>query len=93
MTEDGKILYSELSYALNGICFEVHNDLGRSVNEQQVCDAIEQKLLQRKMTYAREKILPPLFAGEKPGRHRIDFLVENVIISDGICRFALSICI
>ena len=35
------LLYPELSYQLNGIFFEVHNNLGRFLNEKQYADAIE----------------------------------------------------
>lgn len=75
-----KIIYSELSFNLNGILFEVHNILGRSTNEQQICDMIEQKLIQHGLKYVREFVVPPTFEGEKPGRHRIYFLVDGAII-------------
>ena len=37
----GKIIYSDLSYSINGILFKVHNELGRFRNEQEYGDAIE----------------------------------------------------
>ena len=75
-----KIVYPELSFSINGILFEVHNLLGRYTNEQQVCDMIEQKLIQHSLEYVREFVVPPTFEGEKSGRHRIDFLVGGVIV-------------
>ena len=41
---DEKIIYKELSYQINGLLFEIHNELGRFANEKQVCDYIENKL-------------------------------------------------
>ena len=38
------IIYKELSYKLNGLCFEVHNELGKSRSEQSYADALEVKL-------------------------------------------------
>ena len=35
---ESEIIYKELSYIINGLLFQVHNDLGRYCNEKQVCD-------------------------------------------------------
>ncbi|MDO8609211.1 MAG: GxxExxY protein [bacterium] len=32
------------------------------------------------MSYEREKILSPTFVGEKIGRNKVDFLIENKIL-------------
>ena len=49
-----KIIYPELSYIMTGICFNIHNDLGRYAREKQYSDAIEHKLKEIKLSYARE---------------------------------------
>src|SRR3989344_4358444 len=74
------ILHKELSYIVNGILFEVHNEVGRFASEKQICDLIEAKLLERTVPYLREYILPVVHEGEKPGRHRIDFVIDNKIV-------------
>ena len=75
-----KIIYPELSYEINGILFDVHNELGQFCNEKQYCDLIEDYLRNLNLKYEREKILPPSFRNESKGRNKIDFLVEDKII-------------
>ncbi len=75
-----KLIFKDLSYKINGLLFDIHNELGRYCNEKQFCDALEDKLKQNNITYEREKVLPPSFEGEKNGRHRVDFIIENKII-------------
>jgi GxxExxY protein len=81
MSEDfTKLIYPELSYKINGILFNVHNELGRFYNEKQYCDAIENRLKNLGLSYEREKILSPAFAEEMQGRNKTDFLVEDKIV-------------
>ena len=76
-----QLLYPELSYKIIGLCFEVHNQLGKYRNEQQYADALEQKLKDGKIRYKREKFLPTSFVGEK-NRNKPDFLIEDRIVVD-----------
>ena len=39
-----ELIYPELSYAINGICFTVQNELGRFAREKQYGDAIATRL-------------------------------------------------
>jgi len=75
-----QILHEELSYKIRGILYKVHNQLGRFRNEKQYCDAIEQLLKEIRLDYKREMVLQQSFVGERVGRNRIDFIVENEII-------------
>ncbi|GEM_PF-285369 len=77
---EGSVIYKDLSYEVNGILFDVHNKLGRNCNEKQICDAIEERLKMKGLLYEREKVLPTSFEGERFGRNRIDFIIENKII-------------
>lgn len=76
------IIYKELSYTINGLCFKVHNELGNKRNEQSYADALETKLKEAKITYAREQPLGPSFEGEGPRRNVPDFVIESIIILD-----------
>ncbi len=76
----GKIIYPELSYKINGILFKTHNTLGKNCSEGQYSDFVENLLIESKLRYEREKILPPIFEGEKIGRNKVDFLIDNKII-------------
>jgi len=74
------LLHEELSYKIRGILYTTHNYLGCYRNEKIYCDAIERGLSVKGLNYEREFILPITFVGEKEGRNRLDFLVENTII-------------
>ncbi len=77
-----KVLHPKLSYLITGICYKVHNELGRYLNEKQYADALEYFLKERNIDYSREMPLPPSFSGEKPKRNIPDFIIENRIIVD-----------
>ena len=81
----GKLIYEELSYKLRGVFFGVHNEIGQYRNEKQYCDAIEFKLKLLGIKFQREFVLPISFDGERKGRSRVDFLVENKVIIEVKC--------
>ena len=68
-----KPVYAELSYKICGVLFAVHNELGRYRNEKQYADAVEKYLSLFNIPYEREVVIPVSFAGEAPGRNKIDF--------------------
>lgn len=76
----GKIIYPELSFKINRILFKAHNTLGRYCSESEYSDFVEKCLKESQLLFEREKILPPIFEGEKNGRNKVDFLIENKII-------------
>lgn len=76
------LIYPELSYKLCGLCFYVHNKLGRYRNEKQYADALEKLLGENNISYNREIPLPPSFLGEKDRRNIPDFIIDNKIIVD-----------
>ncbi|MDP2648867.1 MAG: GxxExxY protein [bacterium] len=73
MATNKKILYPELSFAIVGACFDVHNELGRFAREKQYGDLLETKMTERDLKYGRE-----LRLGDSG--NVADFLVEDKIL-------------
>ena len=67
-----KVIYAELSYAITGICFDAHNELGRFEKEKRYGDLVEDGLKEKGIPYQREYRIE---TGDI-----IDFLVADKII-------------
>ena len=76
------VIHAELSYKVTGLCFKVHNDLGRFRTERSYADAFEVLLRSENIHYDREPRLPPSFVGERPGRNVPDFIIEGIMVVD-----------
>ena len=76
------VLYPELSYKICGLCFKIHNELGRFCNELQYADALENLFKTEKIEYERETPLPASFEGENERRNIPDFTIQKTIILD-----------
>lgn len=74
---DIEVLYPELSYAINGACFNVHNELGRFCREIQYADELEREFSKRKINYKREQ---RLYKEGAFTRNILDFIIEDCII-------------
>jgi GxxExxY protein len=68
-----KVIFPELSYAITGICFEVHNQIGRFAKEKQYGNLLEELLRERNIIYLRE------YRVQQTG-NIVDFLIEDKII-------------
>lgn len=68
-----KVIYPEISYLITGVCFEVHNELGRYCREKQYSDEIERKLKTIKLLYKRELLV-------KGTGNILDFLIDDKIV-------------
>ena len=75
-----KLVHPELSYRVNGLCFQVHNELGRFAREKQYADRLEQLLVASNIKYKREAREPFRFKESQVGGNIIDFLVEDKIV-------------
>lgn len=74
------VIYPELSYKLNGVFFDVHNELSFYCKEVQYCDAIEELLKEKQIKYKREYCLETGSALIKNNSNRVDFLVDDKIV-------------
>lgn len=77
-----EVIYPQLSYAICGLCFKVHNELGRFKTERSYADGLEQLLKENNIIYVRESALPIAFKGEAERRNIPDFLIDDKIIVD-----------
>jgi GxxExxY protein len=68
-----KLLYPELSYKIVGICFDVHNELGRFAREKQYGDLVAVKFNEENIEYLRELIVADT-------GNILDFLVDGKIV-------------
>jgi len=74
-----EVLFPELSYTINGICFGVHNKLGRFSREKQYADEFERELIANKIPYTREKAI--IVDGDNSG-NRFDFMIADSVVID-----------
>lgn len=74
-TNKSKLIFPELSYMLTGICFDIHNTLGRFSKEKQYCDVLEEKLKDSNVIYERELKV-------KNSGNILDFLIDNKIVME-----------
>ena len=73
MSNYEKVLYPKLSYEIVGICFFVHNEIGRYSREKQYANLLQKIFDERKINYKREYIV-------NGTGNIIDFLVEDKIV-------------
>lgn len=71
--KNDKLIYPELSYLITGICFSVHNTLGRYSREKQYGDLLETKLKELKLPYRRER-------GIRASGNIVDFVIDDKIL-------------
>ncbi|KKW10972.1 MAG: hypothetical protein UY50_C0023G0018 [Parcubacteria group bacterium GW2011_GWA2_49_9] len=67
------LLYPDLSFDVVGLCYKVHNEVGKFAREKQYADLLEQKLKEAGIIYKREYRI-----GDT--NNIVDFLIEDKII-------------
>lgn len=75
-----KVLFPELSFAVTGVLFEIHNTLGRFAREIQYAELMATALTERGITYERERVVPLIGGRLTAGSNRVDFVVDGVIV-------------
>ena len=77
-------ILGELSYKINGLCFKVHNELGRFCREKQYSDKFEEILKLNKIPYKREFKISKLT--DSPDGNIADFIIRFTFIKDNGIR-------
>ncbi|MEK7061590.1 MAG: GxxExxY protein [Patescibacteria group bacterium] len=75
-----KFILGDLSYKITGICFKIHNKLGRFCSERQYSNKLEEVLKENNIGYKREFEIAKLV--DSPLGNRPDFIIKNKIILD-----------
>lgn len=74
------ILFPELSFIINGVLFEVHNQLGGGHAEKYYQKAVAIGLKNKELKFKEQQYAPLTFQNENVGRYYLDFLIEDKII-------------
>lgn len=77
MTE---LVYKELSYKINGLCFEVQNKLGTKFQEKYYVKALCSLLKRKGISFITEVEIEIMFGDERLGKLRADLIVDNKIL-------------
>src|SRR3989344_2114799 len=76
------LIEPELSFKITGLCFKVHNKLGRFASERQFLDELEKLFIEEGVVYKREFEIKD-FEPNAPKGNRVDFIIEDRILFDG----------
>ncbi|MBU0670937.1 MAG: GxxExxY protein [Patescibacteria group bacterium] len=75
-----KIIYSELSYEVQGVIFDVYNKLGNQHKEEVYQKAMLIGLSTKGLKVVPEKTFEIFYKGQRVGLYRTDIIVEDKII-------------
>ena len=78
----GKLIYSDLTEKIIGICYQIHNQYGSGQKESVYQNALEEKLTLKKISYKKEFPIEikSIDTGKKLGSHRLDFVVDEKVV-------------
>ena len=75
-----KVIYPKLSYALIGIMYDTHSELGGQYQEKYYQRAVEIALKEEGLNFIREQPIDLNFKNKPIGKYYINFVVENKIL-------------
>jgi GxxExxY protein len=75
-----KLIYSDLSYRVIGILFEVHNNLGTGYQEKYYQKAISSELKKHGLKFQEQVKCPLFYKDERLGNYFLDFLIEDKLV-------------
>lgn len=74
------LLFPELSFKINGILFDVSNQLGGGHKEKYYQKAISMALTKANLKFIEQKYVPLTYNNEIIGKYFLDFLIEDKLI-------------
>jgi GxxExxY protein len=76
----GQLVEEALTRSVIGAFFEVYNTLGFGFLERLYVAALEKELLARGHRVSREVVVPVSYKGDALGVHRLDLIVDEMIV-------------
>jgi len=70
-----------LCFKITGLCYRVHNKLGRFASERQFADELEKLFIEKGIKYKREFEIKNLELTAPKG-NRVDFMIEDRLLLD-----------
>lgn len=80
MPIQNQIIFEELSYKINGILFDVYNELGPGLSEKYYQRAVFEALKLAGFKIQQQLYVPLKYKDIKIGNYYLDFLIEDTIV-------------
>lgn len=74
------LLYPELSFKINGVLFDVHNQLGGGHREKYYQEAVGEGLKIAGIHFREQEYVPLMYGDKIVGKYYLDFFVEEKVI-------------
>jgi len=81
--KNNKLIYPNLSFKIRGLCYDVHNEIGRYCREKQYCNLLEKKLNEAGIKCCREHTI-----GDTG--NRLDFLIDDRVVIEVKAKDVIS---
>ena len=79
-TEEGRLLYEELTYKIRGAAFAIYNALGSGHKESVYQNAFAEHLKKAGIPYIKEQSIGVSYEGKRVGSYQPDFVINEKII-------------
>lgn len=72
--------FTDSTYKIIGACLRVHRELGPGFRELIYQRALELEFQAAGLEFIREEWIPVYYRGREVGKHRVDFIVDGVMV-------------
>jgi GxxExxY protein len=80
MIRRNNLLHPELSFKINGLLFDVHNELGGGHPEKHYQKAVAMAFKKSGLSFREQVYTPLTFKDQHVGKYFLDFLIEDKIV-------------